>query len=71
MDVTKIQKVVTINDPALPGGSLKVTRLRNQQKVQDERGNTHAIYNLNYYWFIGYNYQTLFAIDRAVTDIRE
>ena len=33
---------------------LKVTRLHNQQKVQDERGNFHTIYNLNYYWFVGY-----------------
>jgi len=64
-------KVVTINDPALPGGSLKVTRLRNQQKVRDDKGNTHIIYNLNYYWFIGYDHQTPSAIDRAVTDIRD
>ena len=64
-------KVVTINDPAFPGGELKVTRLRNQQKVRDDKGNTHTIYNLNYYWFIGYDHQTPSAINRALTDIHD
>ncbi len=47
-------KVVTIDDPDLPNNSLEVTRLQNQQKIQDEKGNIQTIYNLNYYWFVGY-----------------
>jgi EpsI family protein len=64
-------KTVTINDPAFPEGSLKVTRLRNQQKVEDSKGKTHIIYNLNYYWFVGYNHVTPSAIDRALIDIHD
>jgi EpsI family protein len=64
-------RVVTINDPSLPGGKLSVTRLRNQQKVEDNAGKVHTIYNLNYYWFIGYNHLTPSHIDRALTDIRD
>jgi EpsI family protein len=64
-------KTVTINDPSFPGGKLKVTRLRNQQKMEDSQGHIHTIYNLNYYWFIGYDHVTPSAINRALTDIRD
>lgn len=63
--------VVTLRSPSLPNGELEVTRLHNERKVQDERGNLHTIYNLNYYWFVGYNKITPSHLDRALTDIRD
>jgi EpsI family protein len=64
-------RVVTMNAPALPGGQLKVTRLRNQRKFEDEKGGFHTLYNLNYYWFVGYADVTSSHIDRALMDIRD
>jgi EpsI family protein len=64
-------KTVTITDPAFLNGSLKVTRLRNEQKVEDSKGKMHTIYNLNYYWFVGYNHVTPSAIERALIDIHD
>jgi EpsI family protein len=64
-------KRVTINVPSLRGGKLTVTRLYNDQKFEDATGDVHKVYNLNYYWFVGYDHITPSAIDRAVTDIRD
>jgi len=64
-------RTVTIIAPALPTGQLKVTRLHNQRKIEDEKGNSHTLYNLNYYWFVGYTDVTPSHIDRALTDIRD
>ena len=64
-------KVITIKAPGLPNGQLKVTRLHSQQKFPDAKGNVHTVYNLNYYWFIGYTEVTPSAIRRAVLDIRD
>jgi EpsI family protein len=62
-------RTVTITAPSFPNGKLTVTRLHNQQKFEDQRGNFHIIYNLNYYWFVGYEHLTPSHIDRALTDI--
>jgi EpsI family protein len=64
-------KIVTVGAPGLPGGALKVTRLHNEQKFQDEKGNAHMVHNLNYYWFVGYKDVTPSHINRAVMDIRD
>jgi EpsI family protein len=64
-------RTVTMNAPNLPGGKLKVTRLHNLQKIKDNHGNVHNVYNLNYYLFVGYTDVTPSAIDRAVMDIRD
>ena len=64
-------KVITIKAPNLPNGQLKVTRLHSQQKFPDAKGNVRTVYNLNYYWFIGYTEVTPSAIRRAVLDIRD
>jgi len=64
-------RTVTMNAPNLPGGKLKVTRLHNLQKIKDNHGNLYNVYNLNYYWFVGYTDVTPSAIDRAVMDIRD
>jgi EpsI family protein len=64
-------RMVTVNSPALPSGQLKVTRLHNQRKIEDEKGSSHTLYNLNYYWFVGYTAVTPSHIDRALMDIRD
>ena len=64
-------RAVPINVPALPGGKLEATRLRNQQKFKDERGNLRTVYNLNYYWFVGYTNVTPSHIERALIDIHD
>lgn len=64
-------KTVTINDPHLPGGEVKVTRLHNQQKFQDDKGTLRTVHNLNYYWFVGYKDVTPSHIERALMDIRD
>ena len=64
-------KTVTISAPNLPGGALKVTRLYNQRKFRDEAGQSRTVYNLNYYWFVGYEDITPSHIDRALIDIRD
>lgn len=64
-------KLITIRDPRLPNGELKVTRLHSQQKFADNKGNVRTIYNLNYYWFIGVDEVTPSAIRRALIDIRD
>ncbi|MEY2536718.1 MAG: hypothetical protein QOG67_458 [Verrucomicrobiota bacterium] len=64
-------KVVTVSAPALPNGRLQVTRLHSQQKFPDNKGVVHTVYNLNYYWFIGYTDVTPSAIRRALMDIRD
>ena len=56
---------------ALPIGQLKATRLLNQRKFEDEKGNFHTVYNLNYYWFVGYTAVTPSPIKRALMDIRD
>jgi EpsI family protein len=64
-------RTVTINAPALPTGQLKATRLLNQRKFEDNKGNSHTVYNLNYYWFVGYTAVTPSPINRALMDIRD
>jgi EpsI family protein len=64
-------RTVTIKAPALPTGQLNATRLRNQRKFEDEKGTSHIVYNLNYYWFVGYKDVTPAHIDRALMDIRD
>jgi EpsI family protein len=64
-------KVVMMTAPALPGEHLTTTRLHSQQKFPDQNGNVHTIYNLNYYWFVGYTDLTSSAIQRALWDIRD
>ncbi len=61
----------TIKAPQLPRRELKVTRLHSQRKFQDEKGTIHTIYNVNYYWFVGYREITPSHIERALIDIRD
>jgi EpsI family protein len=64
-------RTVAISAPTLPAGTLKVTRLHNVQKFKDDQGQVRTVYNLNYYWFVGYTNVTPSHIDRAAMDIRD
>lgn len=57
---------------ALPsGGTLDVTRLHNVRQVPTRDGKMVAVYNLNYYWFVGYNHLTASHLERTYLDIRD
>jgi EpsI family protein len=64
-------ETVTIEDKRFPGNRLKLTRLHNQRKFQDEKGNIRTVYSVNYYWFVGYRELTSSHIQRALIDIRD
>ena len=64
-------KTETIKDPSLPGGELRVTRLYNQRKFEDPNGHSFTLYNINYYWFVGYEEVTPSHIDRFLRDLRD
>jgi EpsI family protein len=64
-------RTLAVAAPAVPAGQLKVTRLHNEQKFKDDNGVYQPVYNLNYYWFVGYNHLTESHLDRAFTDIRD
>ncbi len=64
-------KVATISEPANPGEQLKATRLHNVRKVVTENGQTVPIYNLTYYWFVGYQVSTPSHMERTYMDIRD
>jgi EpsI family protein len=51
--------------------AIDVTRLHNEQSFTDEQGHKRRVYNLNYYWFVGYNRLTPSHIQRALLDIHD
>jgi EpsI family protein len=57
---------------ALPsGGQLQVTRLHNVQQFPTRGGKMVPVYNLNYYWFVGYHHLTASHIERTFLDIQD
>ncbi len=50
---------------------LGVTRLHNARQVPMRDGETASIYNLNYYWFVGYHHRTASHLERTMIDIRD
>ncbi len=52
-------------------GSIEATRLHNEQNFKDNQGQLHLVYNLNYYWFVGYHRLTPSHIERAMFDIHD
>ena len=54
-----------------PGGLLPVTRLHNLQQISPEKGRVVQIYNLNYYWFIGYSDITASHFEREYIDMKD
>ena len=61
----------TLGVPLLAGGKLQVTRLHNVRQVPTRDGKTVSIYNLNYYWFVGYNHLTASHLERTLLDIQD
>src|ERR1700730_11593274 len=59
-------------DVSISGGQkLKVTRLRNVAPVTAQNGKIISVYNLNYYWFVGYHHLTASHLERTFLDIQD
>jgi EpsI family protein len=52
-------------------GSLQVTRLHNVQQFHTSDGKLTPVYNLNYYWFVGYHHMTSSHLERTFLDIQD
>ncbi len=50
---------------------LAVTRLHNVRQVPLRNETTVSIYNLNYYWFVGYHHLTASHLERTMFDIQD
>lgn len=57
--------------PLVSGQKLEVTRLHDVRQVALRNGTTASIYNLNYYWFVGYRHLTASHLERTLFDIRD
>ncbi len=60
-----------VNIPTPNGRGLETTRLHNVRKATTHEGQVFSIYNLNYYWFVGYNETTASHLRRTWLDIRD
>jgi EpsI family protein len=56
--------------PSAPGGALPVTRLHDVRQA-NLGGHVVNVYNLNYYWFIGYSDITASHIRREYIDMKD
>ncbi len=63
-------RVITIPVPET-GKSQAATRLHNMRKVPTNDGGTVPVYNLTYYWFVGWNITTPSHMTRTYIDIRD
>ena len=54
-----------------PGGALPVTRLYNVQQMKTKSGQIVPVYELNYYWFIGYSDITASHFRREYIDMKD
>ena len=50
---------------------LEVTRLRNVREGKTRDGRTVPLFNLNYYWFVGYKHATASHLERTLLDIQD
>lgn len=57
--------------PLASDRKLAVTRLHNVRQAPLENGTTISIYNLNYYWFVGYHHLTASHLERTMFDIQD
>ncbi|HEX4084469.1 MAG TPA: EpsI family protein [Chthoniobacteraceae bacterium] len=57
--------------PAAPGGMLPVTRLHNMRQVPLKDGRVVDVYQLDYYWFIGYSDLTASHFRREYIDLKD
>src|SRR5256714_13771333 len=53
------------------GKALQVTKLKNMQVVETTDKRRFTLYNLNYYWFIGYRDMTASHLTRTGIDLRD
>jgi len=64
-------RTVNVRVPQAPGGYLPVTRLHDFKQVSVGKGQVATVYNLNYYWFIGYSDITASHFEREYIDIKD
>ena len=57
--------------PLASGKKLDVTRLHDVRQVPWRDGKMVSVYNLNYYWFIGFHHLTASHLERTMLDIRD
>ena len=53
------------------GNKLAVTRLHDVRQMPLRTGEMVSIYNLNYYWFVGFHHLTASHMERTMIDIRD
>src|ERR1044071_3378464 len=58
---------VPLND----GKKLEVTRLHDVRQAPLRSGEMVSVYNLNYYWFVGYHHLTASHLKRTMIDIQD
>jgi EpsI family protein len=64
-------KSLNLPVPEAPGGVLPVTRLHNMQERGTTKGRAVTIYNLDYYWFVGYSDITASHFEREYIDMKD
>ena len=64
-------RVISIPVPKVGPEPLKTTRLHNSRKVPLKDGTTVSVYNLTYYWFVGWNVSTPSHLERTYIDIKD
>ncbi len=64
-------KTLSLPVAAAPGGELPVTRLHCMQQESAGNGRVVDVYNLNYYWFIGYSDITASHFEREYIDMKD
>ncbi len=57
--------------PLASGKKLGVTRLHDVRQVPTRSNETLSIYNLNYYWFVGFHHLTASHLERTMLDIQD
>jgi len=62
---------LSLPDESAPGGRLPVTRLHSVRQVRADNGNVGEIFNINYYWFIGYTDITASHFERERIDLMD
>lgn len=63
--------IVAIAGASSAGKPLEATRLHNVRKFVSKEGQTIPVYNLTYYWFVGWNVSTPSHLERTYIDIRD
>ena len=57
--------------PLASGKKLGVTRLHDVRQVPLRNGDVISLYNLNYYWFIGFHHLTASHLERTSLDVQD